>query len=199
MPWSCAAGMKWVPIRPLVLAPQMANVPASSQNMRVRAADLSAPRRAAGPAAGTGHGGEGSSVGAVGRGADVRRVVAEQPHTSGTTARAATDTVSADGPPAEVLGEIGEQRQEDQLPGRSPGGQDPGDETPPSTNHRHVTVATKASAIDPVPNPTNTPQHRMSCQLRHQHREGAAGGHQRQRAGDDPPHAEALHQGGGEG
>jgi hypothetical protein len=34
-----------------------------------------------------------------------------------------------------------------------------------ATNHRDVTVATKASAIDPVPSPTSTPQHRISCQL----------------------------------
>ena len=34
MPWSCAAGTKWVPIRPLVEAPQIAKVPASSQKSR---------------------------------------------------------------------------------------------------------------------------------------------------------------------
>ena len=38
MPWSCAAGMKWVPTSPLVVAPQIAKPPASSQNGRVRAA-----------------------------------------------------------------------------------------------------------------------------------------------------------------
>ena len=38
MPWSCAAGTKWVPIRPLVVAPQIAKPPASAQNVRVRAA-----------------------------------------------------------------------------------------------------------------------------------------------------------------
>ena len=32
------------------------------------------------------------------------------------------------------------------------------------TNQRPVTVATKASAIDPVPTPTSTPQRRTSCQ-----------------------------------
>ena len=34
MPWSCAAGTKWVPIRPLVVTPQIAKPPASSQNVR---------------------------------------------------------------------------------------------------------------------------------------------------------------------
>ena len=34
MPWSWHAAIKWVPIRPLVLAPQTKNVPASTQNAR---------------------------------------------------------------------------------------------------------------------------------------------------------------------
>lgn len=34
------------------------------------------------------------------------------------------------------------------------------------TNQRLVTVATNASAIEPVPRPTSSPQHTMSCQLR---------------------------------
>ena len=33
-----------------------------------------------------------------------------------------------------------------------------------ATNQRPVTVATKASAIDPVPTPTSTPQSSTSCQ-----------------------------------
>jgi hypothetical protein len=49
IPWSWAAGMKCVPISPLVVAPQMAKPPASSQNGPVRAAAPSADnaRRAA--------------------------------------------------------------------------------------------------------------------------------------------------------
>ncbi len=35
IPWSCDAGTKCVPIRPLVLAPQIAKVPARSQNTLV--------------------------------------------------------------------------------------------------------------------------------------------------------------------
>ena len=57
MPWSCAAGMKWVPTRPLVVAPQIAKPPASSQNGRVRAARgqrADAPGGAAPPAGGGG-------------------------------------------------------------------------------------------------------------------------------------------------
>lgn len=34
-----------------------------------------------------------------------------------------------------------------------------------SANQRPVTVAAKASAIEPLPSPTSTPQSRTSCQL----------------------------------
>lgn len=37
MPWSLAAGMKWVPISPLVVMPQIAKLPASSQKAGTRA------------------------------------------------------------------------------------------------------------------------------------------------------------------
>ncbi len=49
MPWSWAAGMKCVPTRPFVVAPQIAKPPASSQNALVRLACRSAEsaRRAA--------------------------------------------------------------------------------------------------------------------------------------------------------
>lgn len=56
---SCAAGMKWVWIRPLVEAPQMAKVPASSQNGPVRTADsrtVTARRAAPGTGGGFGKG-----------------------------------------------------------------------------------------------------------------------------------------------
>ncbi len=38
MPWSWADGMKWMPTRPLVVAPQIANAAASAQNAGTRAA-----------------------------------------------------------------------------------------------------------------------------------------------------------------
>ena len=37
MPWSLAAGMKCVPINPFVVMPQIAKLPASSQNAGTRA------------------------------------------------------------------------------------------------------------------------------------------------------------------
>ena len=44
MPWSCAAGMRCVPMRPLVDAPQMKNVAVSSQKSRERTPSPSAAR-----------------------------------------------------------------------------------------------------------------------------------------------------------
>ncbi len=57
MPWSCAAGVKWVHMIPLVDAPQIAKVPASSQNGPVRrAANSTRSARRAASGAGTGLG-----------------------------------------------------------------------------------------------------------------------------------------------
>ena len=41
MPWSWAAGTKWVAISPLVVMPQMAKPPDSNQNVRLRDASRS--------------------------------------------------------------------------------------------------------------------------------------------------------------
>jgi hypothetical protein len=50
MPWSWAAGMKWVPIRPLVDQPQTQNVRNSAQKVQVRLASRSVlSATAAGP------------------------------------------------------------------------------------------------------------------------------------------------------
>ena len=42
-PWSEQAAIRCVPIRPLVVAPQMKNAPASSQKSRTRTAPRNAP------------------------------------------------------------------------------------------------------------------------------------------------------------
>ena len=56
IPWSCAEGMKWMPIRPFVVAPQIANAPAKAQKDLVRAACRSAlsAKAAASPVVGVG-------------------------------------------------------------------------------------------------------------------------------------------------
>src|SRR5205807_1625144 len=94
IPWSCAAGMKCVPISPLVVAPQIANAPASSQKVPVREAWRSADsaRRAA-PVRCAGGGGASSApygVAPTSRGSSRNKK-----YTGGTTANAAKPTVSA--------------------------------------------------------------------------------------------------------
>ena len=94
MPWSCAAATKWVPIRPLVDQPQIQNVANSTQktgerehSRSVRSATLAAP----GPSRTTGTG-EPAGRRAVRRGADVLGRSRRTHQTSGTSARAKTET-----------------------------------------------------------------------------------------------------------
>ena len=68
-----------------------------------------------------------------------------------------------------------------------------------ATNQRVDTVATKARAIEPVPSPTSSPQHRISCQLAVIHTVSPLPmDDEREGAGDDEAHPEALHQRRGE-
>ena len=201
MPWSCAAGMKWVPTSPLVVAPQIAKPPASSQNGRVRAARPSARERPAGPRRRRGAGGRPASVGP--RRSAVRPRSAgwsrSSHQTSGTTASAAPATVSA-----------AARQPWCSASRRAPAGRSAGRSAPPAvstpvtrprcaTNQRSVTVATKASAIEPVPSPTSTPQQRISCQLAVMKTVSPLPAATSSSAhGDHPADAEPVHQRGGE-
>lgn len=95
MPWSWAEGTKWVLTSPLVEAPQIAKVPASSQKGPVRAALSSTPtaRRAA-PGTGAGLAAYAPPYGAAPMSAGWSR---SRSQTKGTTARAASETVTAAG------------------------------------------------------------------------------------------------------
>lgn len=96
MPWSCEAGTKWVWISPLVEAPQIANVPASSQKGPVRAAEpstVSARRAALGTGAGLGT----NSSAPYGFWPTSAGWSRSSSQTNGTTASAARATVTAAG------------------------------------------------------------------------------------------------------
>ncbi len=163
MPWSCAAGMKCVPTRPLVVAPQIANPPASSQNARVLAASRRAVRavRAAFP------------VGFAGGSVMPPRAVTprscgwsrRRQRISGTTASATPVTISAAvrHPCASVM--VERTGRKTRLPVAPPAVSTPVTRPRCLTNQRPVIVATKPSASEPVPSPTSTPQQSMSCQL----------------------------------
>jgi hypothetical protein len=85
--------------------------------------------------------------------------------TRGTTASAANDTVSA-AVRQPLLSDIrASTGRKISWPAAPPAVSTPVTRPRWRTNQRLVTVATNASAIEPVPNPTSTPQHSTSCQL----------------------------------
>jgi hypothetical protein len=83
--------------------------------------------------------------------------------TSGTTARAATVTVSETAFHECSSASQANSGRKESCPAAPPAVRTPVTRPRRRTNHRLVTVATKASAIDPAPRPTSTPQHRTSC------------------------------------
>ncbi|GAA3230114.1 hypothetical protein GCM10020256_43620 [Streptomyces thermocoprophilus] len=198
MPWSWAAGTKWVWMRPLVEAPQMAKVPASSQKGPVRTADSRTPtaRRAA-PGTGGGLGYEGA--GAVGGEAHVGGVVAEQQPDEGDDGERGERDGDGGGPPVVLLDHPGQQRQEDELAGGGRGGEDAADEAsapgePPVGDGRGERECHGAGAEADEDAPAQ--QELPGC--RHPHGEAGAEGDDREGGGDDAADAEPVHEGGGE-
>ena len=166
MPWSCAAGMKWVPIRPLVDQPQIQNVANRIQKVRDRAlsrrvpsAILAAPRDSLGGAGGT----QPSSApyGVVPTSAGWSRSTTQ---TSGTSSSANPATRPAahrqPGPSASCA-----------MAGRKTSWpvELAAEKTPMTTprwrtNQRFATIAPNTSAREPVPTPTANPHSSQSCQ-----------------------------------
>ena len=202
MPWSCAAGMKWVPIRPLVDQPQIQKVRNSAQNVQLRLASRRvrhgdpagpAPRRST-----------------AARRTPAARLVAPRPtsegrsrstrSTTGTSSSANTATSPAAHRQPGPCGQVRDRGQEDQLSGGAGRGEDPVTTSPRCrTNQRLATIAPKTSAIAPVPTPTGTPQRNQSCQGGgHQQGQPGAGATSASARRGDPAHAEPLHQGSGE-
>jgi hypothetical protein len=156
--------MKWVPMSPLVLAPQIAKPPTRSQKVPVRDALRRAPTaRAAAPCPGAG-GGSTSVPPYGGRPTSLGWSRSSQ-STSGTTTSAAPVTVSAAVRQPCVVASAASRGRKINCPVAPAAVRTPVMMPRRAMNQRPVTVATKARAIDPVPSPTSTPQHRMSCQL----------------------------------
>ena len=177
MPWSWAAGMKWVPIRPFVDQPQIQKVPTRIQKVRDRRLSRSVPtasraarglpRRATGPARASGSGAL-DAVGAVRRRRRRRRGgrASDQQHERHEEERRRPVTTSA---AYRQPGPVGERP-------RCRGGRRAGRPRRPrrrcpvtrprwaSTNQRFATIAPRTSAIAPVPTPTATPHSSHSCQ-----------------------------------
>lgn len=156
MPWSWAEGTKCVRIRPLVEAPQIANVPASSQKGPVRAASTSTRtvRRAA-PRAGAGFSAYSPPYGASPTSAGWSRSSSQ---TNGTTTRAARATVTDAGrQPCRSTIQAHSGRKTS-CPDAPAAVRMPVTRPRRATNQRLVTVAEKDIAIAPVPRPTSRPQ-----------------------------------------
>ena len=165
MPASKQAAIRWVPISPLVLSPQMKKVPNSSQKSRER--DPSAQRAEGDARKDCRWSGAGRPRSPSCRRAPARHragVPASAASPAATMTSAAQATTEHGGTPAKLLDDHGEQRQEQQLPGRGAGGQ-----------HAHHQAALFGEpAVDdggpqdqgvmPVPVPTTTPHSRTSCQ-----------------------------------
>ena len=202
MPWSCAAGMKWVPMSPLVDHPQIQNVRNSAQKTQVRLAsrkDLDARRAAApGPERVDGR-------------LDVRRrrAVGHLTHVGGPVSQDQQDDgdqqQGEDGDHAGAhrhpgpCAELGDQRQEDQLARRARRGEDAGDQAavahePPVGHDRPEHQRHGAG-----PHPDRTPHRNHSCQasvitrVRPDPSDTSA-----RAAASHPSYAEALHQSRGE-
>ena len=109
----------------------MKKPPASSQNGRLRAASTS-PRTAVRAAPVRTGSTSSAAVPPYGDGADVARAVAQQPgHERDDGERRGRGAAAT--PPASPSARVdpGDQRQEDQLPGRAAGGEDAGDQPAP--------------------------------------------------------------------
>ncbi len=163
IPWSCAAGTKCVWTRPFVDAPQIAKVPASSQKGPVRAAEnRTVTARLAAPGTGSGLGT--NSFAPYGRRPTSAGWSRSSSQTKGTTARAASATVTAAG--RQSCSETIQDRRGRKIscPEADAAVRMPVTRPRRSVNQRLVTVAAKASAIEPEPRPTSSPQHSSSCQ-----------------------------------
>ena len=167
IPWSIAAGMKWVAISPLVVAPQIANPPASSQNVGTSRGVDAAPAarvRPRSPPAGGGGGPGSASVAPYARRPMSAGWLRSSSRTRGTTASAAAAVVSAAVRQPWWVASQATSGRKISCPVALPAVRMPATRPRRATNQRFTTVATNAIDIDPAPTPTSTPQHRTSCQ-----------------------------------
>jgi hypothetical protein len=137
--------------------------------------------------------------GPVGGHAEVRRLVAQPPHHEGYHGERGRRDDQRGGTPPARLDDGGQQRQEDQLAGRAAGGQYAGDQStpldePPPGDRRHERERHRARAQADQHAPA---EDELPAGL-HEHGEPAARRHQHERPAHHPPHAELLHQRGGE-
>ena len=165
MPWSCAAGMKWVPIRPLVDQPQIQK---TGRAPRTSSAARPGPASAAASRAGPGSPGSAPAGSSRAR----RRTAARRRPRAGRASRAGPQAPAA---AAKTATSPAAQRQPGSSASRAIVGRKTSwpvelaaEKTPVTrprwlTNQRFATIAPKTSAIAPVPTPIGTPHRNQSC------------------------------------
>ena len=199
MPWSWAAGMKWVAISPLVVTPQIANPP-DEQPERARAGgDAEYAERAAGVRPDLRCGGGPGHLGlAVRREAHIGRVVPqEQQHERNDGQRGAGRDEGRRAPA--VVSPARRPGQEDQLAGGAGGGEDAGDQAavldePPAGDGRDERQRHRSGAESDQDTPAAGPAARLVMNTV----SPLPAATRQQREGDHPPDAEAVHQRRGE-
>src|SRR4051794_24682889 len=164
IPWSCADGMKCGCTRPLVEAPQIMKLTASTQNTRVRAASAS-PRSAVRAAPERTGSTSSAAVPPYGTAPTSRGRSRSSHATSGTTASAATVVASAAVRQPQRPSAQATSGRNTSCPVAPPAVRMPDTSPRRATNQRPVTVAPSDSAIEPVPRPTSRPHSSTSCQL----------------------------------
>src|SRR5690606_15667151 len=163
IPWSWAAVTKCVPTRPLVVAPQMANPPASSQNVLVLAASRSMRRLRSTLLPDTGRAASSPSVApyaVVPTSLGWSRISSP---TSVTTARAARSRAIAAPLKPYTWASAATNGRRSSCPVAPAAVSPPLTKPRRFTTQRPVIVATNGIDIEPVPTPTSTPQHNNNC------------------------------------
>ncbi len=164
MPWSAQNEIRWVPTSPLVVSPQMKNVPKSSQKSPLRLA-----RTSPSIAARNGLARRGGSEAVPGAAPYGVRPISEgrsgrSQATSGIRAATAQATVSTTGrqPPACAI--AASPGRKIRVPVAVLAVRSPMNRPRRTANQRFTTVAPSTMATQPLPRPDSTPQVAIRCQ-----------------------------------
>ena len=160
MPTSWQAEIRCVPISPFVLAPQMKNVPASTQNARVRDANA---RAVSGAIAAAGAGGGASAARPYGVSPMSAGRSRMNIHTITNTTAAAAATISAADRQFEASTTAASIGRNTSCPVAFAADSMPITRPRRSSNQRVATTAASTIAVTPVPAPTTTPHNRKNC------------------------------------
>ena len=166
MSWSTQAGMRWVPISPVVEAPHTKRLPDSSQKSRERSSPT--PRAESAARIGLPLLGTATLAPRSSPYAGEPYVLRPVPHQERHSKRNRTEGRGGDGkrhqPPAEIRRDAGEQRKNKSWPAAVAEASRPTTMPSRALNHRMATVAASTLAVKPAPEPTMKPHSKTNCQ-----------------------------------